>query len=289
MSSQCSATQPTPVTSIESQYLKEWDLVYGKGDDVALKLNLARPVNEKGPFPALIVLFGYGYARGMKENWNTEIQEAAKRGYVPAAIDYRSTNVKDESGRTKYPFPAQLHDGKCAVRWLRANAKEYNIGENRIGVMGFSAGGNLALMLGFTDSSHGLEGDCGDDKISSSVQAVVNLAGPTDSTISYQRILNRRFYEPWLGGTPEQVPEQYKNSSPLNYLGKINPPVLSICGANDNVLPEVKLLDERMNAIGAYHKLIVRENVRHSRNALLNFNGGLSPAWEFLDKYLKTK
>jgi acetyl esterase/lipase len=160
-------------------YIEEKDLVYGKGGDVELKLNLARPTSDTGSFPALIFLFGGGYHSGSKEHWRSDIKEAAKRGYVAVTIDYRLTNIK-ENGKTKYPFPAQIHDGKCAVRWLRANASKYKIDPNRIGVVGFSAGGNLALMLGLTDSSDGLEGDCGDGKISSRVQAVVNLAGPTD-------------------------------------------------------------------------------------------------------------
>ena len=265
---------------------KEWDLVYGKGDDVDLKLNLARPINGKGPFPALIFLFGWGYAKGIKGVWTEEIQEAAKRGYVAAAIEYRLTSVKDESGQPKYPFPAQLHDGKCAVRWLRANAKEYNIDVNRIGVMGFSSGGNLALMLGLTDSSHGFEGKCGDMKKSSRVQAIVNLDGFTNSELHYK--FRPYFIEPWLGGTPEQESERYKNSSPINYVSADDPPVLSICGAlSKAILPQVELLDERMNTIGAFHRLIVKENVGHAQNALLNFKSGVNPAWEFLDKYLK--
>ena len=282
------ATQPTPETSVEYQFVKEWDLNYGKGDNVDLKLNLARPINGKGPFPALIFLFGAGYAGGIKNVWTEEIQDAAKRGYVAAAIDYRLTIYRDESGQPKYPFPAQLHDGKCAIRWLRANAKEYNIDVNHIGVMGFSAGGNLALMLGLTDSSHGFEGRCGDTKISSRVQAIINLDGFTNSELHYQ--FRPYFIEPWLGGTPEQEPERYKNSSPINYLSADDPPVLSICGSlSKAILSQVELLDEGMNAIGAYHRLIVRENVGHAQNALLNFKGGVNPVWEFLDKYLKNE
>ena len=267
---------------------KEWDLVYGKGEDVDLKLNLARPLNGKGPFPALIFLFGGGYEKGFKEVWTEEIKEAAKRGYVAAAIDYRLTSVRDESGQPKYPFPAQLQDAKCAVRWLRANADKYNIDVNRIGVMGFSAGGNLALMLGLTDSSHGFEGGCGDIKISSRVQAIVNLDGFTNSELYYP--IRSYFIEPWLGGTPEQEPERYKNSSPTMYGSADDPPVLSICGAlSKAILSQVELLDEKMKEVGAYHKLIVRENVGHARMALMNFKGGVSPIWEFLDKYLKNE
>ena len=269
---------------------REQGLVYGRGDDVDLKLNLARPINGNGPFPALIFLFGGSYRTGMKELWNDEIQEAAKRGYVAVTIDYRLTKLEDDKGITKYTFPAQLYDGKCAIRWLRANAEKYKIDSNRIGVVGFSSGGNLALMMGLTNSSHGLEGDCGDDKISSRVQAVVNLAGFTDSlTHSQTKSPSRlRSIEAWLGGSPDQLPERYKKSSPLNFVSSDDPPVLSICGTLDFAFPQVKLLDERMNAAGVYHILISKEEIAHAKEHLVNFHED-NPAWDFLDRYLKTE
>ena len=288
LSTESYATQTTPELTKESAYVEEFGLVYGKGGDVDLELNLARPNNGNDPFPALIFLFGFGYAAGDKGLWNAEIQEAAKRGYVAATIDYRLTKIKDNKGNTKYPFPSQLHDGKCAVRWLKANADKYNIDVNRIGVLGWSAGGNLALMIGLTDPAHGLEGSCGDGEISSRVQAVVNLAGFTDSishsqTISPSRL---RFLEAWLGGSPEDKPELYKNSSPLNYVSQDDPPVLSICGTEDFAFPQVKLLDARMKAEGANHTLILRNDIGHAKRHVINFHED-NPAWEFLDKHLR--
>ena len=273
----------TPEPTATPAYVEETGLVYGKGGDVELKLNLARPASENGSFPAVVFLFGGGYSTGSRGVWSSAIREAAKRGYVAVAIDYRLTSVT-ENGKPKYPFPAQIHDGKCAVRWLRANARKYKIDTNRVGVVGFSSGGNLALMLGLTDSSDGLEDGCGDGQISSRVQAVVNLAGGTDLVLHYQ--IYPYYYEALLGGTPEQVPERYKNASPLTYVSKDDPPVLSIGGTRDPVLPQEELLDERMKAVGASHTLIVREDAGHSVHALANFSED-NPAWDFLDKHLK--
>ncbi len=216
--------------------------------------------------------------------FSTEIVEAAKRDYVAVTIDYRLTSVR-ENGKPKYPFPAQLHDAKCAVRWLRANATKYNIDKNCIGVVGFSSGGNLSLMLGLTDSSDGFEGDCGDGSISSRVQAVVNLAGGADLVMHYK--LYSGYYGALLGGSPEEVPERYKAASPLTYVSADDPPVLTICGTRDGVLPQEKLLDERMKIVGASHKLIIIEGAGHSTYALANFFED-NPVWEFFDKHLKT-
>jgi acetyl esterase/lipase len=275
----------TPEPTATPAYAEERDLVYGKGGDVELKLNLARPASGNGPFPALVFLFRGGFASGSKEVWSSELREAAKRGYVAVAIDYRLTRVW-ENGKPKYPFPAQIHDGKCAIRWLRANAREYKIDANRIGVVGMGAGGNLALMLGLTDPSDGLEDGCGDDQISSRVQAIVNLAGTTDAVLAHQ--IWPQYCEPLLGGAPEQVPERYKKASPLTYVSKDDPPVLTIVGTRDRRLPQHELLDDRMKAVGASHTLIVKEGVGESVSvvALANFYED-NPAWDFLDKHLK--
>jgi len=144
----------------DKDVIVEIDIIYGRGDDVDLMLDLARPAKGRGRFPALIFIFGGSWRSGSRQNYSTEIIQAAERGYVAVTVDYSGlTNVR-ESGKVKYPFPAQVYDVKCAVRWLRSNAKKYRIDPNSIGVVGWSSGGHLALMLGLTDSSDGLEGEC---------------------------------------------------------------------------------------------------------------------------------
>ena len=117
---------------------------------------------------------------------------------MAATIDYRLTNVLDEGSQAKYPFPAQIHDVKCAVRWLRANAEEHDIDPDRIGALGISSGAHLALLLALSDPSDGLEGDCGDMDYSSSVQAAVNLAGPTDMAKNFGESNYPTYTNPYL-------------------------------------------------------------------------------------------
>ena len=267
----------------DKEYLVEEDLTYGKGNDVDLKLNLARPSRGKGPFPALVFLFGGGYKVGSKRNWDFVIREAAKRGYVAIAIDYRLTDVMQD-GQVKYSFPAQIHDGKCAVRWLRANANRYGIDPDRIGAVGFSAGGNLSLMLGLTGPSNGLEGECGDLRFSSRIQAVVNMAGGTDLLYHYH--IYPYDYGDLLGGTPEEFPERYRAASPLTYVSDDDPPVMTLVGTDDPVFRQEKLLDERMRIAGVPHALIVREGVGHTRSELANLSED-NLVWLFLDEHLK--
>jgi len=104
----------------EEAYIK--GIVYGKGGDVELKLDLARPASGEGPFPALVFIFGGSWYTGSRFQFYYESMRAAERGYVAVTVDYRLTNVR-ENGKVKYLFPAQVHDVKCAVRWLRAKQK----------------------------------------------------------------------------------------------------------------------------------------------------------------------
>jgi acetyl esterase/lipase len=119
----------------ENEIIMERDIVYGKGGDVDLKLDIARPEKVKGRLPSIIFIHGGGYHK-MNRASMWEYRETAKRGYVAVTIDYRLTSTLNEHGEPKYQFPAQVHDIKCAVRYLRANARKYKIDPNMIGVIG---------------------------------------------------------------------------------------------------------------------------------------------------------
>ena len=85
-------------------------------------------------------------------------------------------------------FPAQLEDCKAAVRWLRANADKYKVNPDRIGAVGFSAGGHLVCMLGTTRKPDGLEGSGGNPDRSSRVQAVVSSTASPTSPVSMRSV-----------------------------------------------------------------------------------------------------
>jgi acetyl esterase/lipase len=140
--------------------LVEDGITYAVANGIELKLDLARPSTGKGPFPALIYLAGNGwgwYGGINRTQHSVEIRSAARHGYVAASVDYREAR-RGGTGASQNVFPSQVHDVKAAVRWLRANAAKYNIDPDRIGAAGWSSGGHLALMLGLTSASDGLEG-----------------------------------------------------------------------------------------------------------------------------------
>jgi acetyl esterase/lipase len=257
----------------------EKDLVYGTGGGVELTLDLARPARGSGPFPALLYIHGGSWVSGSKEDFDFPLTQAAARGYVAVSVNYRLAAETREDGKPRYPFPAQINDVKCAVRWLRANAGKYRIDPDHVGALGFSAGGHLALLLAFTEPSDGLEGTGGHGEYSSRVQAAVNSAGPTlFAPFTKAEALTRL-----LGGTYEEVPEAWAEASPLTYVRRDNPPVLTLQGDRDELVSVelAFLLDARMKEAGASHTLVVKEGVGHES---LHDDPA---AWAFLDRILK--
>ena len=278
-----------PCPPVDAEIIEEENLTYGKGGDRALKLDLARPEGD-GPFPALVFIHGGGWQSGNRAEFRREIVEAAKRGYVAVTVSYRLTEA-DDQGKTKHPFPAQVNDVKCAVRWLRANAARYRVAPDRIGATGSSAGGHLSLMLGLTDAAAKLEGSGGHADRSSRVQAVVNYFGPTDM-LELQRTSAgaKPIVASFLGGPPRQARNLYLASSPTTYASQDDPPVLSLHGADDRLVPpdQARLLAKKMKAAGASHTLVILDGQGHG------FRGeaaakAKAAKYEFFDKHLKQK
>jgi acetyl esterase/lipase len=173
-------------------------------------------------------------------------------------VDYSS--FQESSNRRPIgTFPSQVYDVKSAIRFLKANAKQYDAGAEHIGVIGESSGGNLSLLLGLTRSSDGLEGEDEYPQYSSAVQAAVSFAGPTD--LINMDNTNPGPYNGYLGGTLGAQPEQYNRASSIAYVRPDEPPVLTIHGDKDNAVSinQAVLLDQKMKEVGAPHTLIIRK------------------------------
>jgi acetyl esterase/lipase len=265
------------------------NLTYATVDGVNLQLDLAVPKEGEGPFPAIVLIHGGGWSGGNRHAFRAKMEDAAKRGYVAATISYRLTEPDKETGRGTRPFPAQIHDCKAAIRWLRANAKDHQINPQKIGVMGASAGAHLSLLLGLTSASDMLEGSGGNPNQSSRVQAVVNIFGPTDLVREFETAPGAvGFLKALLNATPEDARDQYVAASPITYVSKDDPPVLTLHGDKDMLVPpdQATLLDERMKAAGATHELVMLPEQGHG------FAGEAAQkadeaAWAFFAKHLK--
>lgn len=267
----------------------ENNIVYGKGGSEDLKLDMARPKEGSGPFPAIVLIHGGGWSGGNRAGFHGLAIEAAKRGYVTVTISYRLTKPDPATKLGTVPFPAQINDCKCAIRWLRANAEKYQVDKDRIAVGGGSAGGHLSLLVGLTDASHKLEGDGGHADQSSRVHAVVNIFGPTDMAECWKTSPGAQQFIRGLVGDPEKNAEAFKAASPVTYVSKEDPPVLTLHGDKDTLVPpsQAKLLDEKMKSVGAKHDLLIIEGAGHGfgGDAQKKANDAM---WSFLEKNLKT-
>ena len=207
------------------------DVVFERGlefsnvDHQHLQLNLARPRNGSGPFPAVVCIHGGGFRAGTREGYDQLCLELARQGYVAVTVTYRLSPA--------YQFPAAVHDCKAAVRWLRAHAAQYHVDPERIGAMGGSAGGHLALFLGVTSGIKEFEGEGHPDQ-SSNVQCVVSVYGPSDFTQSYGKSVDAHEVLPlFFGGNLEQKRREHIVGSPLNWVTPRAAPTLCIHGTDD--------------------------------------------------------
>lgn len=255
------------------------DVVYGNVGELQLKLDLAAPKNLRAAAPALVAIHGGGWAAGRKEDFGDIIRAAAGRGYVAVSVGYRLA--------PQHPFPAQIEDCKCAVRWLRAHAAELKLDPRRVAAVGGSAGAHLAMLLGTMDPADGLEGDGGWTEQPSKVQAVVSYVGPTnligDFPPSSQQILKN-----FLGGPEDQKRDLYRRASPVNYVDAQDAPMLLFQGTKDQLVPH----DQAVQMAEA----LTRAGVAGRVEILLGEGHGFRPAemqrtlsvmYEFLDQRLK--
>jgi acetyl esterase/lipase len=265
------------------QPILERDITFCTADGIDLKLDLCRPSKGTGPFPALLYIPSgtWGLSASFSKTECTYmLAEAASRGYVAVGVEHRRLAFDWDTRTIKNRFPDQVYDVKCAVRWLRANSEKYQIDCDRIGAVGWSSAGHLALMLALTDKSDGLEGDCGDMTCSSRIQAAVSSGGPTELVSLYSRApaLTTAF----LGGPPEKFPDAYAKASPLTYVTNDDPPILLIHGDLDELVPlqQAELLDAKLTEVTVPHTLVIRKGYTHV--ALWDDK----EVWKFLDDNL---
>lgn len=259
------------------------DLEYAKVGSISLKLDLYLPRNAppNKPLPLVAYIHGGGWRGGSKARCPAVLM--CLKGYAAASIEYRLSGVAK--------FPAQIHDCKGAIRWLRANAKKYNLDPNRIGVWGSSAGGHLVALLGTSGDSNALEGDVGGNlEYSSRVQAVCDWFGPTDLV----KIVGDRGADNvanvvarLLGGAVGDKRDLAILASPLTHVSKDDAPFLIMHGDQDRLVPlsQSRLLDAALKKAGVKSTLHVVKGRGHGL-------GGpkiMQMVAEFFDTYLRSR
>jgi acetyl esterase/lipase len=258
----------------------ENDVVYTQVGGTELRLDLARPAEGNGPFPAIVVIHGGAWRGGNKASNRALLVEFARRGYVAISPQYRFCPQET--------FPAQVQDCKAAVRWLRARASTYHVDPERFGAVGFSAGGHLSLMLGVTDSKDGLDGDVPADAPSSKVQAVVNYFGPTELGADDIPLISKPLVRDFLGGTPQEKPEACAAASPLTHVSKDDAPVLTFQGTKDPLVPHTQAtkLADKMTEMGVPGRVELLLGAGHGWGGA-ELERTKAETFAFFDQYLK--
>jgi acetyl esterase/lipase len=220
------------------------DLEYVQGGHERQRLDLYVPENADKPLPVIVWVHGGAWLAGNKDSGGPALT-FVRRGYAVASINYRLS----QHAR----FPAQIEDCKAAIRWLRANAKTYNLDPDHIGVWGASAGGHLVALLGTSGDVKELEGKEGTGGQSSRVQAVVDWFGPTDVTKMGGGHDGPDSPEAkLLGGPVQENKEKAERANPIAYVSKDDPPFLILHGDKDPTVPfsQSELLEEALRKAG---------------------------------------
>lgn len=257
------------------------DIEFARVDEFSLKLDLYQPVGAASP-PLIVWVHGGAWRAGSKDNM--PLDELVKRGFAIASIDYRLSPVAK--------FPAQVHDCKAAIRFLRAKARQYGYDASKTGIVGSSAGGHLVAEIGVTNGHSKLEGTVGKylDQ-SSSVQAIVDYYGPTNFlTILKQSTphgLSVRVpaLQLLLGSQPEENAALAKLASPVYHVDKNDPPLLMIHGDYDPQVPinQSHELHGRYKELGLTARLEIIHGGAHGGPQFYN-----QARIDLVDQFLKT-
>ena len=219
---------------LPSDYTVASDLVYGVADGTELKLDLYLPKDIVSP-PLLVYVHG-GAWRGGSKDQNVRAWPFVDDGYALASVDFRLSGDA--------VFPAQIHDIKAAIRFLRANAIRLGYDASRIAVLGSSSGAHLAALVGVTNGHAGLEGKIGDHpEQSSDVQAIVSYYGASNLTTilgqstPYGLSVREPALSLLLGGPLDKKIELARLASPVFHVDPSDPPLLLLHGDQDPQMP----------------------------------------------------
>lgn len=208
--------------AINKNVIIKKNLVYYKQGNRKLYLDLFLPKTNKKNLACIIIIHGGGWRSGHKEMEWALASNIASINFVTATIEYRLS--------TEALFPASVLDIKHAILFLKENSKKYNIDTNKIVLMGQSAGGQLAALVGATSEK---KYEPSNKKFSTKVKAIIDIDGVLDMTTPSESGKDTIPTKPsaakmWLGYTYKENPKLWLEASPLTYIGKDTPPMLFI-------------------------------------------------------------
>jgi acetyl esterase/lipase len=224
-----------------------------------LKADLFYPKTIKQKFPAVVLVHGGGWRSGDKSMNIPLAQQLALSGYFVMSVEYQlSLEAK---------YPAAVYNLKAAIRWLRKHAEELNVNENYVAIVGGSAGGQLASLVGATNGNPHYEGQHGYAEFSSTVQAVVDLDGLLDFTDPESLTVKRTGYSAdvfWLEGHYDSIPDRWREASPLFQVTKKSPSYLFINSSQTRFHAGCKAMVDKLASFNISSQVVKLNDAPHS-------------------------
>jgi acetyl esterase/lipase len=255
----------------------ESDVVFGRGGGRDLKCNVYMPPQAGTARPAVLLVHGGGWVNGDRSQLHGYGILLGRIGYVCVATEYRL------AGEAKWP--AQIHDVKAALRWMRANAERLGIDQEKISVSGNSAGAHLSLMIAGTQNMAEFEGDGGNAGVSTHVAASIAFYAPAQLYAHNQPVREELSFLFGRGYSMETA----RAASPIEHASATFPPTLLITGNKDELVPDdasFRMYRALIDA-GAKAELHVYADAPHAFDATPEFGRQAAGIMSlFLDRYV---
>lgn len=272
-----SSTPPPSVREIKNiTYVQ-----YGKR---ALQLDLYLPKNiHRTLVPGIVFVHCGGWKYGYRENFTPMAIRMAAQGYAAATISYRLS--------PEAQYPAAVHDVKAAVRWMRTHAKHYGIDAKYIAIAGGSAGGQIASLVGVTNGLEKFDPQMQISKVSSAVQAIINIDGLSDFTsetaLKYEDDPNKKpsAAGAWFGGGYSEKTKLWEEASPISHVSENTPPMLFIGSSQTRFSVGRDEMVAKLTPLNVHTQVVLLPDTPHS---FWMFDPWLAPsvnaAKEFLER-----
>lgn len=280
------ASAAIPVIATGDTVQSAFNVVYCKVGDRPLSLDVFYPKQTyfKGKLPIVVMIHGGGWRSGNRTMHWPMAQKLAARGYVVVTAEYRLS--------TEAVYPAGVNDIKSAIKYIRANADTYHGDASKVSVWGYSAGGQLAALIGTTNNSPIYKGDGCNDNYTDAVQAIIDVDGilafihPESGEGDDSKKTSSATY--WFGAAKTARPDLWQQASALNHVSKLTPPILFINSSVDRMHAGRNDIIKKLDSLHIYHEIHAFSDAPHT---FIMFEPWFTPALnyaaDFLDRTFK--
>lgn len=255
------------------------NIVYQMFPDKSFTLDAFYDSSKKQK-PAIIIIHGGGWRSGNRSQHIPLALKLASMGYACFTVEYRLS--------TDALFPAAVQDLKAAIKGIKAHSVEFGLDTNKIAVCGFSAGGQLAALIGNTNGNLFFEPTKSENQPSSTVQAIIDLDGilafihPESGEGDDSKRISAATY--WFGYSKFENPDLWKKGSALTYAGKNSPPTLFINSSVARMHAGREDYCAILKKYGIYTEIKTFQDAPHS---FVQFEPWFSPMVTSIDSFLK--